>query len=90
MPTYEYRCVDCQQVIEDIRKIEDRDNLPSCPVCEGNCERSIAFQGGLQTEHPAWINDHLRAVLQRDGEKPIETRKEHNDYLKANGYIQRG
>lgn len=89
MPEYEFQCNKCGEIMEHFASIDDCPQEIGCCVCAGQARKIISFQGGVQTDNPAWINDHLRAVLQRDGEKPIETRKEHNQYLKANGYVQR-
>ena len=89
MPIYEYICDDCGQVFEEFEKMEQSTQSQPCPMCIGDARRSFVFSGGIKTDHPSWINDHLRSVLQKDGEKPIETRKEHDEYLKKNGIVQR-
>lgn len=33
MPMYEYECPDCGKVVEEIRKVNDRDNPTQCPEC---------------------------------------------------------
>jgi hypothetical protein len=52
--------------------------------------RIVSFQGGLETETAAWIDDNLRGALQGDGERPIETRSQYKTYLKEKGIVERG
>lgn len=35
MPTYEYQCSDCGEVVDDLRKIDERLEDMVCPVCNG-------------------------------------------------------
>jgi putative FmdB family regulatory protein len=49
MPTYVYRCNDCQRQIERIQKFSD-DPLTTCPACGGSLKRllfppAIIFKG---------------------------------------------
>lgn len=89
MPVYEYLCQNCGQIVDEYKSMEQRDNVPDCPICAGETIRAYTFRGGIKTDHPAWLNNHVREVLQKDGEKPIENRKEHDQYLKDNGIIQK-
>lgn len=36
MPTYEYRCNDCDGLTEASRDVDDRDNPISCGGCQSN------------------------------------------------------
>ena len=90
MPLYDFTCGSCERTFEELQPINEDEGQVVCPGCgSGGVKRELSFQGGLVTEHPVWLNDHVRAVLQKEGEKPIETRTEHDRYLKKNGYIQR-
>ena len=44
MPTYAYRCADCEHEFEEYQSIT-ADPLDTCPECEGHAERVIS--GGL-------------------------------------------
>lgn len=90
MPEYDFKCSKCDAVFTEIHKIDECPKSIKCFFCGGEAPKIILFRGGLQTDHPAWINDHLRSVLQKEGEKPIETRGEHDAYLKKNNIVQRG
>jgi putative FmdB family regulatory protein len=36
MPTYEYRCLDCNELFQAIEHIDDHGTTqPVCPVCKG-------------------------------------------------------
>ena len=46
MPTYEYRCNDCDHTFEEFQSITS-DPLDACPVCNGTPRRLIGAGGGL-------------------------------------------
>ena len=46
MPTYEYRCNDCDHTFEEFQSITS-DPLDTCPVCSGTPRRLIGAGGGL-------------------------------------------
>ena len=41
MPTYEYKCLECDHKFEAFQSMKD-DPLESCPECEGNVKRLIS------------------------------------------------
>ena len=89
MPLYEFLCGKCGQVGEEFFSMDECPGWVDCNKCDGVATKVLPSSYGIIGDTPAWINDHLRAVLQKDGEKPIQTRKEHDRYLKDNGYVQR-
>ena len=44
MPTYEYKCSQCEEVFEFFQKITD-EPIKTCPVCSGELNRLIS--GGM-------------------------------------------
>jgi putative FmdB family regulatory protein len=44
MPTYDYKCSQCEHIFDKILKIADRDlpTLDKCPNC--NCERCVELE----------------------------------------------
>jgi len=92
VPLYEFECDECKKVFEQFYKMDECPVWMDCPDrdCEGAAKKVLPSSYGVMGDHPTWLNDHVREVLQRDGERPIETRKEHDQYLKENGYVQRG
>lgn len=42
MPTYDYYCPDCNVQESCVKAIEDRDSLPSCPICTQPMPRQVA------------------------------------------------
>ena len=34
MPTYEYKCDDCNLAEEHYRTVDERDNFPNCQACD--------------------------------------------------------
>jgi putative FmdB family regulatory protein len=90
MPVYEFMCNGCKAVFDKFFKMDECPDRLLCPMCDkGEARKVIAFNGAIQSDTPAWINDHLREALQKDGEKPIETRTEYEKYLKDNNYVPR-
>ena len=44
MPTYEYKCTECEEIFEFFQRITD-EPLKTCPVCGGELNRLIS--GGM-------------------------------------------
>jgi putative FmdB family regulatory protein len=43
MPWYEYKCPNCGKTETEDRKVDDRDNPVTCPLCDNtNMERQIS------------------------------------------------
>lgn len=40
MPLYDYRCKECKNEFEKVRKIKDRHDV-SCPKCQSDCDLLI-------------------------------------------------
>jgi len=40
MPLYEYRCLSCDHLFEELHSIND--DTPQCPVCNGQVQRIIS------------------------------------------------
>jgi len=40
MPIYEYRCLHCDHLFEDLHKMNA--DMPQCPVCRGPVQRLIS------------------------------------------------
>ena len=84
---YVYQCPTCKALKERVRKVEQRNNLVNCPICNIQMERIPSFHGGLKTEHPVWLDQHARDVLQVENEAPVTTRKEHDAYCAERGIV---
>ena len=46
MPTYEYKCLECDHRFEAFQSMKD-DPLESCPECEGSVKKLISSGAGL-------------------------------------------
>ena len=90
MPIYTYACPHCRKDFDDFFRLNEAPDAMDCPTCGTPSARVISFQGGLKTENASWIDHHLRGALQDDGEKPIETRKDYNEYLKTHDIVECG
>lgn len=90
MPIYTFKCDHCGHSEEMIMAVADIEGYyATCMYCGRKLIKQLDIPAPAITDNAPWINDHLRSVLQKDGEKPIETRKEHDQYLKEKGIIQR-
>ena len=75
MPTYDYRCLECNIRFEKFQSMKD-DPINTCPDCEGNVKRligsgaGIIFKGGgfYETDYRS---DSYKKDAQKD--KPSET-----------------
>lgn len=91
MPLYTFKCPECGFDEEMLLSVADISNYEAlCPRCMSSMIKQLDVPAEPVTDNPRWINDHLRSVLQKDGEPPIQTRKEHNEYLKKNNIVQKG
>jgi len=60
---YEYRCRDCKEITEAIRKIADRDDPVLCKDCGGDCRKIIS----LSRPHPdmqPYYDDNLETYIE--------------------------
>lgn len=46
MPTYQYRCLDCEHEFEIVQRMID-DPLSECPECKGKIKRLIGAGAGI-------------------------------------------
>lgn len=74
MPIYEYRCEDCDQVVEVMQKFSD-EPLTTCESCGGTLERLIS-PPGLHFKGSGWyITDYARAGQKSPEAKPLTDTK---------------
>ena len=81
---YEYKCSSCGQHADRACKVDERDTPFVCEGCKTDMERIPSFNGGLKTEHPAWLGKGTNEALS-DGSVNITTRTEHDNYCKQRG-----
>lgn len=88
MPLYEYQCQKCTKIFDLMVPLKEWDVKPDCPGCGGKSKKLMTL-GGIQDDHPVWLDNSVRNQLQdTDGPHiPIETRTQYNKYLKDNGII---
>lgn len=56
MPTYTYKCNECEHQFDIIQKISE-DKLTDCPECEKKAlEKIISAGGGVQFKGNGWFN----------------------------------
>lgn len=88
MPEYDFRCEFCESIFTEMHKIDDAPDNIKCYFCGGNAPRIISFKGGLQTDHPKWIDNNLRNSIQTENEPPIESRKDLRRVVKQKDLIE--
>jgi putative FmdB family regulatory protein len=87
MPIYEYQCCRCKEIQEVWSPVADRP--PTLPCECGHPMHQILSDTNVHGQEPAWINQQLRSHLQDESEKPIETRKDLNEWAKKNDFVPR-
>ena len=65
MPTYEYKCLECDHRFEAFQSMKD-DPLESCPECEGSVKRLISSGAGLIFKGSGffWFYDYILCFQQ--------------------------
>lgn len=82
---YDYVCPECSRKTERVCTVEERVTPFRCVNCSTEMVRVPSFGGGLQTEHPAWLDDNVRGAIQDPSQPKITTRTEHDSYCKKQG-----
>lgn len=96
MPIYDYKCQDCNHIFEKAYSLKDyaKSPQPICPECgRFRSKRHYATgHGGIQCDSindVKWLPSALM-TLQRDGERPIQSRTEWRQYCKDNHVACKG
>lgn len=67
MPIYEYKCIDCNEYLEDLRSIQSRDDLMECRKCRAPMQRILSTFNTTKktkTDNPlASLEEPVRAPL---------------------------
>lgn len=89
MPTYEYYCEECGAHFELTKKVSEFSHRGDCPSCNSkNSGKLLISVGFTHGDCPSWLNGDVRNAIQGDNEKPLETRKEYNAYLKEKNIVK--
>ena len=81
----DFECYVCGFVFEEMEEASKL--FKNCPECGSIARRILSFNTAHRAD-PIWLDSAIE-VLQPDGERPIESRSEFNDYLKKNNIVQR-
>lgn len=69
MPTYEYRCTECEYEFEEFQSISDPP-IVSCPSCQGKTNRIISGGAGLIFKGSGfYITDYRNSKYKADAAK---------------------
>ncbi|MBI9090149.1 MAG: hypothetical protein JEZ12_13115 [Desulfobacterium sp.] len=90
MPRYTYECTNCGKIFDLDLSLKNHVKQTVCEKCDGDAVQiMVPGHGGVQDDHPAWIDDSVRGCLQDPAERPIESRTEYKRHLKDNGIVER-
>jgi putative FmdB family regulatory protein len=86
MPTYTYRCLECEKRQDAYRTVAERNDCPKCDRCYGVTEK-ILTPTMVAVFHP-----YTPVAADKDDGKRrvIRTKKEHEAFLRRNGYEEVG
>jgi len=59
---YVYACPDCDDITEEFRKLEDRNNLPECSLCKVEMQRVIGGHAVVPDLQP-YFDDNLQCGI---------------------------
>ncbi len=79
MPMYETRCDCCGKKEQIFRKIDDRDNLPRCEMCNGTIARIIVAP---------YIRPDITPYQSPNGDYMVNSRAQRKEDLKRCGAIE--
>ena len=87
---YDYQCIDCQQIVEEMVQVDEVGVKP-CPVCGHDMRRLVSYgAGSVQGEEAAWIAT-VKDVIAKDTKDPTAqqflaepTRTNLKSWMKAN------
>lgn len=66
MPIYEYKCPDCDVVVEKMRKISERDDQTICIECGGEMKFGIfEFNAVTLLKGSGWTSGHITDLTKR-------------------------
>ncbi len=75
MPTYEYRCNECEHEFEEFQSIK-ADPLDTCPACEGSVKRLISAGGAILFKGDGfYITDYRSDDYKKAAKKEAEAAK---------------
>ena len=56
MPIYEFRCVECDEVSEEMLSFKDKTKTIKCPICNSKSERFMSV-GSFHLKGSGWYKD---------------------------------
>ncbi len=68
MPTYQYKCRECENEFEEFQKISDPP-IEKCPVCGGKADRIITGGAGFVLKGSGFYTTDYRPSSYKEAEK---------------------
>ena len=56
MPIYEFRCIECDEVSEEMLSFKDKTKTIKCPICNNKSERIMSL-GSFHLKGSGWYKD---------------------------------
>ena len=56
MPIYEFRCIECDEVSEEMLSFKDKTKTIKCPICNSRSERIMSL-GSFHLKGSGWYKD---------------------------------
>lgn len=81
MPIYTYTCDDCKELIDEYKKVDDRNNCPTCP-CGGSTKKIISSYFAISDLEP-YLDMHI-------GKEPtyVKSKQHRKQLMKENGVYE--
>jgi putative FmdB family regulatory protein len=88
---YDFQCQNCNKITEKLFKLNEVPQKVICQYCGGQAKKVfVPGHGGVRLDADVpWLASACQ-TLQRQGERPIETRGEYNRYLKEHNLACKG
>jgi putative FmdB family regulatory protein len=90
MPIYTYECKNCGRIFDLSLSLKNHTQQTVCEICDGDAVQILVpGHGGIQDDHPTWLDHRVKGCLQDPSDRPIESRTDYKRFLKDNGIIER-
>jgi putative FmdB family regulatory protein len=87
---YDFQCPSCGKTKEKLFHVDDCPESILCDCGEQTKKVLVAGHGAVMTDNKVkWLSSACM-TLQREGERPLETRGDYKKYLKENNLICKG
>ncbi len=79
MPTYEYKCNECENLFEKFQNITD-EPVKTCPSCQGSVTRLLSGGGGIIFKGSGFYHTDYKKSACRTHEEKMPCKEPKNKY----------